>query len=227
MVWFPRASFAVLTSLFTLAVQPLVAQAAEVAVEARLIDIVYPVPGEDSRWIGASTEISAVFPVPLAAVRAVLEDFNAYPSFFPRLVRTTVGATAGGERTIRQRYEVNILGYKYPTEYELIIREHDEGPERWVQAWTLAGSDGTIGATDGAWTLENAGSAEEPTVRVTHTNRSLIKMAFPLQDRIMRLVARPELSSTFLSVYEEARRRYGVEPERRTVLESASAPSSP
>lgn len=183
----------------------------------RLLSIEYPVPGAEPGWIRSETDLVFIFPLPLEAVRAVLTDYASYPRFFPRLARTTVLSGAGTRSDIRQRYEISILGYRYPTEYDLSL-EVDESrlPARWTMSWNLAGSDGTIAESRGSWTLEDAGAPGSPATRVTHSNRGMVKRSFPLQERIMRAVALRELSRSILSVYGEAlaRRR----PDSRLAL---------
>ncbi|MFA6505844.1 MAG: hypothetical protein WCT14_07090 [Treponemataceae bacterium] len=182
--------------------------------KARVFNIEYPSASAGPGWIGSETDLVVDFPLSLCAVRAVLRDFRSYPRFFPRLVRTAVINGENEATTIRQRYEVAILGYRYPTEYDLAL-EIDETayPERWVLSWNLAGSDGTIGESRGAWTLENVGTVEKPATRVTHRNRGLIKATFPLQDKIMRIFAQRELARSIMAVYTEAHMRTAKETE--------------
>lgn len=181
---------------------------------ARVFHIEYPSSHAGAGWIGSETDLVVDFPVHLSAVRAVLNDFAAYPQFFPRLVRTTVLSSEDGCPTIRQRYEISILGYRYPTEYDLEMEADETGyPDRWILSWNLAGSDGTIGESRGAWTLENVGTPDQPVTRVTHRNHGLVKATFPFQDQIMRAFAQKELARSIMAVYSEARTRVSKENE--------------
>lgn len=163
----------------------------------------------EGRWIRSETEVVRTYPIALESLRAVLEDFEAYPRFLPRLERTTVLEKRLPFTTIRQRYEISILGYRYPTEYDLMLEaDASRSPERWTLSWRLAGSDGSIGESVGSWTLE-ADPAEPSATRVVHRNRGAVRRRFPLQLSIMRAVAERELGRSIDAFFQEARRRQG------------------
>jgi hypothetical protein len=89
----------------------------------------------------------------------------------------------------------------------LVIAE-DRLPEYWSLSWNLAGTDGSVGASAGSWTLESYLDAEgKRGTRVTHRNHGLVRKKFPLQEPIMRAVAAKELSRSIDAVYREAYRR--------------------
>lgn len=170
----------------------------------------------DGRWILSDTEIVRTYPIALEDFKAVLEDYEAYPRFLPRLQRTTVLDRHFPFTTIRQRYEISILGYRYPTEYDLLLQEDaSQAPARWTLSWHLAGSDGSIGESVGSWTLE-ADPADSAVTRVVHRNRGAVRRRFPLQLSIMRAVAERELGRSIDAVFHEARRR-GIELARAEV----------
>jgi hypothetical protein len=158
-------------------------------------------------WIHSHTKLVRSYPIPLEALRAVLEDFDSYPRFFPRLVRTTVLERSPYSITIRQRYEISILGYRYPTEYDLTLQpDSSKTSDRWTLSWHLVGSDGSIGESRGSWTLE----AESPLssgTRVIHENDGSVRKRFPLQAAVMRAVASKELGRSVDAVFAEALRR--------------------
>lgn len=159
------------------------------------------------RWIRSDTEIIRTYPIALKDLKAVLEDFEAYPRFLPRLERTTVLERQLPFTTIRQRYEISILGYRYPTEYTLRLEEDlSQAPSRWTLSWHLADSDGSIGESIGSWTLE-ADPEEPASTRIVHRNRGTVRRRFPLQLTIMRAVAERELGRSIDAVFNEARRR--------------------
>ncbi len=160
-------------------------------------------------WIRSDTELVRAYPLPLGAFKAVLEDFEAYPRFLPRLVRTTVLSRDRSCATIRQRYEIAILGYRYPTEYDLaLVIAEDRQSGSWNLSWNLAGTDGSVGASAGSWTLESYVDAEgQRGTRVTHRNHGVVRKKFPLQEPIMRAVAAKELGRSIDAVYQEAYRR--------------------
>jgi len=166
----------------------------------------------EGRWIRSQTQFQLYFPVPLEAVKAVLLDFASYPSFTPRLVRTTILEAGKSHSVIRQQYEINILGYRYPTEYELALTEDDSRlPDAWTLSWNLVKSDGSIGSSVGSWSLEAClDSNGHPITKVTHRNEGLVARKYPLQLTIMRKVGEAELQRSLYAVRDEASRREGL-----------------
>jgi hypothetical protein len=161
----------------------------------------------DGVWIHSHTQLVRTYPIALDALRAVLEDFDSYPRFIPRLVRTTVLDRSPSSITIRQRYEISILGYRYPTEYDLTLQPDSlKTANRWTLSWRLVGSDGSVGESRGSWTLE-AESPLSPVTRVIHENVGSVRKRFPLQAVIMRAVAAKELGRSVDAVFAEALRR--------------------
>ncbi len=179
---------------------------------ARLVAIEYPAAaGAD--WISSETEFVAVFPLPLRALAEVLSDYTSYPTFVPNLERTTVMAPAADGPVIRQDCLFAAFGRRFESSYDLAMRQDASAlPGKWVLAWKLAGSDGSVGASEGRWTLEDIGGSDGPATRVTHRNSCLVRKTFPFQDSIMRAFADRSMSKYILSVYEEARSREGRGP---------------
>lgn len=180
--------------------------------EALRFVVEYPVLRSGSRWIRSDTELSGVFPIPLDALRSVLMDFSSYPRIFPRLAATSVLAEDERGFVIRQRYEIVILGFRFPTEYDLrILPSDDPGGNAWFLGWELVGSDGSVGGSLGFWELESvSGPGGESWTRVTHRNEGLVRKDYPIQERIMRSWGPSELSKSIVAVYREAYRRWSV-----------------
>ncbi len=187
-------------------------EAQDVSAERGSISISIEIEGDEreGRWIRSDTVIIRSYPIGLDSLRSVLEDLESYPRFFPRLARTTVMARGEAFAVIRQRYEIAILGYRYPAEYDLMLEAtSSSSPERWTLSWRLAGSDGSVGKSVGSWTLE-ADPSEPGRTLVAHRNRGSVRKRFPLQLGIMRAVAERELSRSIDAVFYEARRREAV-----------------
>jgi ribosome-associated toxin RatA of RatAB toxin-antitoxin module len=185
------------------------AEAQVPATEATRISIEAATVDGGGKWIRSETELVRNYPISAAALRSVLEDFEAYPRFLPRLARTTVLDRKSASTTIRQRYEISILGYRYPTEYDLTLEEDAQPtPGRWSLSWRLAGSDGSIGESRGSWTLESYTDENgRACTRLTHRNVGAVRKRFPLQLSVMRAVAERELARSVDAVYAEALRR--------------------
>jgi hypothetical protein len=173
------------------------------------LEITYPEVKDGASWIRSDTRFSGLFAVTPDQFRRVLTDFEKYPDFIPRLVATKVVWENAAAAKVTQRYEINILGYRYPTEYTLQLdMDYSRLPESCTIAWNLIQSDGSVGGAQGRWQLDGVALADgSPGSRVTHSNVSLVKRDFPLQVQVMRMVAEKEMSTMIQKAYGEALRR--------------------
>jgi hypothetical protein len=172
------------------------------------------VPTEDGkRWIRIQQDIVGIFPVPLDSFFQLFLDFSTYTQFMPRMVRCTLVSSRDAKVfDVRNRYEVNILGYRYPTEYLLQFRVEKYTENRMAIRWHLLFSDGTIGGAEGGWFLETIETARGSGTIVRNLNVFLIRQDFPLQVQIMNWVGAGELEGMFRSIYKEIRRRRKTGP---------------
>jgi hypothetical protein len=173
------------------------------------MEITYPEVKDGASWIRSDTRFSGLFAVTPEQFRRVLTDFESYPTFIPRLVATKVAWADAAAAKVTQRYEINILGYRYPTEYTLQLdMDYSRLPSACTIAWSLIQSDGSVGGAQGQWQLDAVTLADgSPGSRVVHSNVSLVKRDFPLQVQVMRMVAEKEMSGMIQKAYEETLRR--------------------
>jgi hypothetical protein len=169
-------------------------------------DVVHTEDGK--KWIRTQQDIMGIFPVSLDSFYRLFLDFSTYPQFMPRMVRCTLLSIQDGRIfDVQNRYEVNILGYRYPTEYQLQFRVEKYAEDRMAIRWHLLSSDGTVGGAEGGWFLETIETGRGPGTIVRNLNVSLIRQDFPLQVQIMNLVGAGELEGMFRSIYKEILRR--------------------
>lgn len=168
---------------------------------------------DGKKWIRTQQDILGIFPVSLDSFFQLFLDFSSYTQFMPRMVGCTLLSSQDGRVfTVRNRYEVNILGYRYPTEYVLQFRVEKYSEERMAIRWHLLSSDGTVGGAEGGWFLETIETARGSGTIVRNLNVSLIRQDFPLQIQIMNLVGPGELEGMFRSIYKEILRRRKTGP---------------
>ncbi|AEJ20697.1 hypothetical protein [Gracilinema caldarium] len=159
-------------------------------------------------WIRTKQDIQALLPLSLKSFAEVFLDFPSQVAYMPRLAKITMLKQDGGLYEVRQRYEIHILGYTYPTEYDMRY-EYREYPElrRAEIRWHLLDSDGSIGGSEGGWFMEEVFTAAGPAVKVRNLNVGLVRKDFPLQAQIMNLVGPGELEGIVSALYKEAKRR--------------------
>ncbi len=161
------------------------------------------------KWVRSSTEVVAVFPIPLEAYKTVLLDSASYVDFVPHLAAVDHFTTADGVPAMRQRFEVKILGFAFTSIFATTIEPDDSGlPRAWRLAWHFVDSDGSVGTTNGSWYLEDVSEGGESRVLVRHVNDGLVKKKYPFQLTVMRMVGERELCASVLDGYHEALRRW-------------------
>jgi hypothetical protein len=166
-------------------------------------------PKEDRvTWIRTKQDIQALLPLSLKSFAEVFLDFPSQVAYMPRLAKITMLKQDGGLYEVRQRYEIHILGYTYPTEYDMRY-EYVEYPEqrRAEIRWHLLGSDGSLGGSEGGWFMEEVSTASGAAVKVRNLNVGLVRKDFPLQAQIMNMVGPGELEGIVTALYKEAKRR--------------------
>lgn len=168
-------------------------------------------PKEDRvTWIRTKQDIQALLPLSLKSFAEVFLDFPSQVAYMPRLAKITMLKQDGdgGLYEVRQRYEIHILGYTYPTEYDMRY-EYVEYPEqrRAEIRWHLLGSDGSLGGSEGGWFMEEVSTASGVAVKVRNLNVGLVRKDFPLQAQIMNMVGPGELEGIVTALYKEAKRR--------------------
>ena len=167
------------------------------------------VTSDGLKWIRSTTDVVAVFPVPLEAYKTVLLDMASYVDYVPHLASVDLFTTATGVGAMRQRFEVRILGFTFTSIFATTIEPDDSGlPRTWRLAWNFVDSDGSVSATTGYWYLEDVSEGGESRVLVRHHNDGLVKKKYPFQMTIMRMVGDRELSASVLNGYHEALRRW-------------------
>lgn len=159
-------------------------------------------------WIRTKQDIQALLPLTLKSFAEVFLDFPSQIGYMPRLAKITMLKQEGGVYEVRQRYEIHILGYTYPTEYDMRY-EYAEYPQqgRAEIRWHLLGSDGSLGGSEGGWFMEEVSTPSGPAVKVRNLNVGLVRKDFPLQAQIMNMVGPGELEGIVAALYKEAKRR--------------------
>ncbi len=172
------------------------------------LDVTFPTAKDGKNWIASDTEMSAVFPVALAAVRAVLEDYPSAPRFFPRLVSMEVGKAPDGNVVLTQRYEISVVGIKYPTISTIKMVADVSGlPRMYRLNWSFVSSDGSMAESKGFWELTDASEEGQERVSIRHVSSTLVRKDFPAQVFVMKSFTEKELATTLNSVAEEAKKR--------------------
>jgi hypothetical protein len=159
-------------------------------------------------WIRTRQDIQALLPLSMKSFVDVFLDFPSQVGYMPRLARITMLKQDAGIYEVRQRYEIHILGYTYPTEYDMRY-EYREYPElgRAEIRWHLLSSDGSIGGSEGGWFMEEVMMPQGRGVKVRNLNVGLVRKDFPLQAQIMNLVGPGELEGIVKAIFKEAKRR--------------------
>ncbi len=191
---------------------------------AQEIDISYQVDDGGKEWIRVRSEMSGVFPLPPSVFQEVLLDFSSYPSIFPRLRETRVLDRGVETIVIQQHYEVAALGLRFPSTYSLFLTPRlDQNTQIWSLSWSLADSDGSIGGSVGAWTLEPVqGPSGAEWTRVTQRNEGSVRRNFPVQESIMRTFGAAELTKNLRCLYEVSAIRSGG--TQTALLKSSPSP---
>ncbi|WP_304222115.1 hypothetical protein [Gracilinema caldarium] len=162
----------------------------------------------NTTWIRTQQDIQALLPISMKAFAEVFLDFPSHVSYMPRLAKITMLKQAGGLYEVRQRYEIRILGYIYPTEYDMRYEFVEYPDKRRAEIrWHLLGSDGSIGGSEGGWFMEEVSTPKGPAVKVRNINAGLVRKDFPLQAQIMKMVGPGELEGIVTALYKEAQRR--------------------
>lgn len=159
-------------------------------------------------WIRTQQDIQAQLPLSMKSFAEVYLDFPSQVAYIPRLAKITMLKQNKGLYEVRQRYEIHILGYSYPTEYDMRY-EYREYPEkhRAEIRWHLLDSDGSIGGAEGGWFMEELETSEGPAVKVRNLNVGLVRKDFLLQAQIMKMVGPRELEEIVAAIFNEAKRR--------------------
>ncbi len=159
-------------------------------------------------WIYTRQDIQALLPLSMKSFAEVFLDFPSQVSYMPRLAKITMLKQTGGLYEVRQRYEIHILGYTYPTEYDMRY-EYVEYPDkrRAEIRWHLLGSDGSLGGSEGGWFMEEVSTPKGLSVKIRNLNVGLVRKDFPLQAQIMKMVGPGELEGIVTALYKEAQRR--------------------
>ncbi|TCW61690.1 hypothetical protein C5O22_04700 [Treponema sp. J25] len=159
-------------------------------------------------WIETYQDIQARLPLSLEAFLTVYLDFEGQVGFMPRLAKIQVLERSPSEYRVRHRYEVKILGYVYPSEYEMYYRIESFPAENKVCIrWSFVNSDGTLGGAEGGWFLQEIEGPGGKELLVRNLNIGLVRKDFPLQEQIMSLVGAGELEGIVRALYKEALRR--------------------
>ncbi|HCM25422.1 MAG TPA: hypothetical protein DIC34_02550 [Treponema sp.] len=172
------------------------------------LEVTFPTAKDGNNWIASNTEMRAVYPVALEAVRAVLEDYPSAPKFFPRLVSIQVGEAPDGNVVLTQRYEISVIGIKYPTVSTIKMVGDVSGlPRLYRLNWSFVSSDGSMAESKGFWELSDASEGGEDRVSIRHVSSTLVRKDFPAQVLVMKSFTEKELATTLNSVAEEAKKR--------------------
>ncbi|MCX7655287.1 MAG: hypothetical protein N2Z76_02045 [Treponemataceae bacterium] len=159
-------------------------------------------------WIETYQDIQARLPISLQAFTTVYLDFEGHVNFMPRLAKIHILEHSPSEYKVWQRYEVKILGYVYPSAYEMWYRvESFPAEKKMCIRWSFVDSDGTLGGAEGGWYLQEIESSSGKELLVRNLNVGLVRKDFPLQEQIMSLVGAGELEGIVRAIYKEALRR--------------------
>ncbi len=159
-------------------------------------------------WIQTRQDIQALLPLSMKSFIDVFLDFPGQVGFLPRLAKIEVLAQSDAYYEMRQFYEIRIMGYVYPTVYDMSYKLiEDPDSKRAAILWNLLDSDGSIGGSEGGWYIEEVAGKDGPAIKVRNLNVGRVRKDFPLQAQIMKLAGPGELEGIVKAILKEAKRR--------------------
>ena len=170
------------------------------------LEISYPVVASGANWIMLDSDVQGVYPVSVQSIRAVLEDYTSAVDIFPRVAAVRTTSEAAGTVLLTQRYEIEILAFRFPTESTIrMSADLSALPLFYRLSWSFVGSDGSMADSRGFWEIRDASEDGQTRAALRHRTESLIRKDFPVQERIMRMFAEKELQNTLDAVVAAAR----------------------
>jgi len=208
-VYTPRAALCTALLAATLALSPFAAHALPLAAPAAVkIKVEYPVENGGKKWIASDSEVRAVYPVPLAAFRAVLEDYTGSVGVIPNLAEVQVQSQSDGTVLLSQRYEIVLAGFRFPTQSTIrMSADLSSLPRRYRLSWSFVSSDGSMADSRGFWELEDASEGGQDRTAVRHVGSTLVRKNVIGQDSIMRTFSEKEVAKTLDAVAKAAQKR--------------------
>jgi hypothetical protein len=156
-------------------------------------------------WCLLDAQVSGPIEAGIEAVAAVIQDYAAYPQFFPH-IRDAAPQVAEAGVLLSETLFVDTLGLQNINRFTVrMLAEPTAHGFRlsWVQATT----DGTIDGVEGEWLLERRGTAEKPVTWVTYRTKSAVLMKAFGQDLLLRMFLGGETKAIVEAVARNVRSR--------------------
>jgi hypothetical protein len=192
-----------------IALAPFAASALPLSPPAAIqIKVDYPVENGGKKWIASDTEMRAVYPVPLASFRSVLEDYAGSVNVIPNLAEVHAEAQPDGTVLLSQRYEIVLAGFKFPTLSTIRMSSDVSAlPRQFRLSWSFVSSDGSMADSRGYWELTDASEGGQIRTSVRHVSNTLVRKNVIGQDSIMRSFSEKEVAKTLDAIAKAAQKR--------------------
>lgn len=154
-------------------------------------------------WCTLDSQVSGTVAASLATVLSVIQDYASYPVLFPRIKEVQV-VRADGVVLLSEVVVVEALGVVNTNRFTLKLGVPERGDRTTRLAWTQERTDGTIDSLGGFWLLEDLGTADNPSVKVTYRTTSAVPVRIPGQDMVIRMFLGSETKSVVESVFKKA-----------------------
>lgn len=138
----------------------------------------------DASWISLRGDYHMLLRAPFESVRAILLGYEDYPRSFSAIAATQVERGGAGAARVSQRSVVRALGFAFPSDYTLEMKE-DFSEGRGRLEWRSVADDGSVRDIAGSWYLESVRVGSEDCTYARYTLRSSVRAKFPLQREIM------------------------------------------
>jgi len=172
------------------------------------VKVEYPVEKDGQKWIASDSEARAVYPVPLASFRAVLEDYTGAVGVIPNLAEVRVESQSDGTVLLSQRYEIVLAGFRFPTQTTIRMwADLSSLPRLYRLSWSFVSSDGSMADSRGFWELEDASEGGQARTAVRHVGTTLVRKNVIGQDTIMRTFSENEVAKTIDAIAKAAQKR--------------------
>ena len=155
-------------------------------------------------------DLHAVYPVPIDAMWRVVSDYNGYPEFAPRVIRSRATRISEEPSIWRQRLTLSfrVLFFGSDYDYYLEVVEPPLGPDRFAMYYRMDESlDGRLSDVAGSWFLQAVEIDGEEHTYVRYFNSIFFAQdQFGLRMALRNLGAR-DLKMAMDAFYQEAERR--------------------
>jgi len=155
-------------------------------------------------WCVLDSQATGTVAAPLDRVLAVVRDYDAYPTLFPRIHEAS-SVTVDGAVLLSEVVVISALGIVNTNRFTLrVVTEETASPRIVRLHWTQAKTDGTIDSLEGGWVFEDVGSTGKPLVRVTYRTKSAVPVRVPGQDVFIGMFLGGETKGVVESVFKRA-----------------------